>query len=52
MAPERGPRERGVRYASVEGHPFPIVWAIVGGIVLVSVANLLMRPHYVARYAR
>lgn len=37
---------------TIGGHPFPVVWAIIGGIVLVTVANLLMRPHYVDRYAR
>ena len=28
---------------AIGGHPFPIVWAIVGGIVLVGVSHLLMR---------
>jgi uncharacterized membrane protein YeaQ/YmgE (transglycosylase-associated protein family) len=37
---------------TIGGHPFPIVWSIVGGILLVAVANLLMRPRYVDRYAR
>jgi uncharacterized membrane protein YeaQ/YmgE (transglycosylase-associated protein family) len=37
---------------TIDGHPFPIVWSIVGGILLVAVANLLMRPRYVNRYAR
>ncbi len=32
-------------------HPFPIVWSIVGGIVLVAISNALMRPRY-DRYAR
>ena len=37
----------------VEGHPFPIVWSIVGGIVLVGVAHMLMRPSgYMHRYVR
>ena len=38
---------------TIGGHPFPVVWAIVGGIVLVTVANLLTRPRYIgSRYAR
>jgi uncharacterized membrane protein YeaQ/YmgE (transglycosylase-associated protein family) len=28
----------------VGGHPFPIVWSILGGIVLVAIAHVLMRP--------
>jgi uncharacterized membrane protein YeaQ/YmgE (transglycosylase-associated protein family) len=36
----------------IEGHRFPIVWSIVGGIVLVGVAHLLMRPRYAGRYVR
>jgi uncharacterized membrane protein YeaQ/YmgE (transglycosylase-associated protein family) len=35
---------------TIEGHRFPIVWSIVGGIVLVSVAHLLMRPRYAHRF--
>jgi uncharacterized membrane protein YeaQ/YmgE (transglycosylase-associated protein family) len=31
---------------TIGGHPFPIVWSIVGGIVLVGLAHVLMRPHY------
>jgi uncharacterized membrane protein YeaQ/YmgE (transglycosylase-associated protein family) len=27
---------------SVEGHPFPIVWSIVGGIILVAIAHALL----------
>jgi hypothetical protein len=38
---------------TVEGHPFPIVWSIVGGIVLVAIAHMLMRPSgYMHRYVR
>jgi uncharacterized membrane protein YeaQ/YmgE (transglycosylase-associated protein family) len=38
---------------AVEGHPFPIVWAILGGIVLVGIAHMLMRPSgYMHRYVR
>lgn len=36
---------------SVGGHPFPIFWSIVGGIVLVALAHLLVRPRYIGRYA-
>jgi uncharacterized membrane protein YeaQ/YmgE (transglycosylase-associated protein family) len=35
---------------AIDGHPFPIAWSILGGIVLVAVAHVLMRPrftHYV-----
>ena len=31
---------------TVGGHPFPIVWSILGGIVLVAIAHALMRPSY------
>jgi uncharacterized membrane protein YeaQ/YmgE (transglycosylase-associated protein family) len=35
----------------IEGHPFPIVWSIVGGIVLVAIAHALTRPTgYFHRY--
>ena len=38
---------------SIGGHPFPIVWSIVGGIVLVFIAHLLTRPTgYIDRYVR
>jgi len=37
---------------AIDGHRFPIVWSIVGGIVLVGVAHVLMRPRYGGRYAR
>ncbi len=36
---------------SIGGHPFPIFWSIVGGIVLVVVAHLLVRPRYVTRWS-
>jgi uncharacterized membrane protein YeaQ/YmgE (transglycosylase-associated protein family) len=32
---------------SIEGHPFPIVWSIVGGVVLVGIAHALTRRRYV-----
>ena len=31
---------------SIEGHPFPIVWSIIGGLVLVLIAHALTRPRY------
>jgi uncharacterized membrane protein YeaQ/YmgE (transglycosylase-associated protein family) len=38
---------------AIDGHPFPIVWSIIGGIVLVAIAHMLMRPSgYVHRYVR
>lgn len=27
-------------------HPFPIVWSILGGMLLVALAHVLMRPAY------
>ncbi len=35
----------------IGGLPFPIVWSILGGIVLVALSNVLIRPRY-DRYAR
>jgi uncharacterized membrane protein YeaQ/YmgE (transglycosylase-associated protein family) len=32
---------------AIEGHPFPIVWSIVGGAVLVGIAHALTRRRYV-----
>jgi uncharacterized membrane protein YeaQ/YmgE (transglycosylase-associated protein family) len=37
---------------TIGGHPFPVVWSIVGGIVLVAIAHALMRPHYSGRFVR
>jgi hypothetical protein len=31
---------------AIGGHPFPIVWSIVGGLVLVAGTHALMRPRY------
>jgi uncharacterized membrane protein YeaQ/YmgE (transglycosylase-associated protein family) len=31
---------------AIGGHPFPIVWSIVGGFVLVAGAHVLMRPRF------
>jgi uncharacterized membrane protein YeaQ/YmgE (transglycosylase-associated protein family) len=35
---------------AIGGHPFPIIWSIVGGLVLVIVAHGLTRPRF--RYVR
>jgi uncharacterized membrane protein YeaQ/YmgE (transglycosylase-associated protein family) len=35
----------------IEGHPFPVLWSIVGGMVLVVIAHALTRPRYVDRHA-
>jgi uncharacterized membrane protein YeaQ/YmgE (transglycosylase-associated protein family) len=37
---------------TIGGHLFPIVWSIVGGMVLVGLAHMLMRPYYRDRYVR
>jgi hypothetical protein len=29
---------------SIDGRPFPIVWSILGGALLVAVLNLITRP--------
>lgn len=34
---------------SIDDHVFPIFWSIIGGIVLVVLAHLLVRPRYVSR---
>jgi uncharacterized membrane protein YeaQ/YmgE (transglycosylase-associated protein family) len=33
----------------IGGHPFPVVWSILGGIVLVAIAHLVMRPSFSRR---
>jgi uncharacterized membrane protein YeaQ/YmgE (transglycosylase-associated protein family) len=35
---------------SIGDRPFPIFWSIVGGIVLVALAHVLVRPRYVGRF--
>jgi len=35
---------------AIDNHPFPIVWSIIGGLVLVVLAHALMWPRY--RYVR
>jgi uncharacterized membrane protein YeaQ/YmgE (transglycosylase-associated protein family) len=37
---------------AIGGHPFPIVWSIVGGMVLVAITHVLRRPGYVGRFVR
>jgi uncharacterized membrane protein YeaQ/YmgE (transglycosylase-associated protein family) len=34
---------------AIAGHPFPIVWSIIGGMLLVLLAHALTRPRYVLR---
>ena len=31
---------------AIGGHPFPILWSIIGGMILVALAHALMRPRY------
>jgi len=33
----------------VAGHPFPIVWSVIGGMLLVALAHVLVRPRFVYR---
>src|SRR5580658_3197386 len=37
---------------TIDGPRFPIVWSIVGGIVLVGVAHMLRGQRYAGRYVR
>ncbi|HEU5481274.1 MAG TPA: hypothetical protein VFU90_15620 [Candidatus Tumulicola sp.] len=30
----------------IAGHPFPIVWSIIGGFLLAALAHALVRPRY------
>jgi uncharacterized membrane protein YeaQ/YmgE (transglycosylase-associated protein family) len=30
----------------IGGHPFPIVWSILGGLLLAALAHALVRPRY------
>jgi hypothetical protein len=32
---------------AVAGHPFPILWSVIGGLLLVLIAHALTRPRYV-----
>jgi hypothetical protein len=32
---------------AIAGHPFPILWSIVGGLILVAIAHALSRPRYI-----
>jgi uncharacterized membrane protein YeaQ/YmgE (transglycosylase-associated protein family) len=37
----------------IGGHPFPMVWSIIGGVVLVAIAHGLTRPpRFVDRFGR
>ena len=33
----------------VAGHPFPILWSVIGGMILVALAHMLVRPRLVYR---
>jgi uncharacterized membrane protein YeaQ/YmgE (transglycosylase-associated protein family) len=35
---------------AVAGHRFPIVWSIIGGVLLAALAHALMRPRYVSTW--
>jgi uncharacterized membrane protein YeaQ/YmgE (transglycosylase-associated protein family) len=35
---------------SIGGHPFPIVWSIVGGTILAALAHAFVRPRYVSSW--
>jgi uncharacterized membrane protein YeaQ/YmgE (transglycosylase-associated protein family) len=35
---------------TVAERPFPIFWSIVGGILLVGIAHVLIRPRYIGRF--
>jgi uncharacterized membrane protein YeaQ/YmgE (transglycosylase-associated protein family) len=35
---------------AIGGHPFPIIWSIIGGLILVILAHGLTRPRF--RYVR
>ncbi len=37
---------------TIGGHPFPIVWSIVGGIALVAIAHAMMGPRFANRFVR
>jgi uncharacterized membrane protein YeaQ/YmgE (transglycosylase-associated protein family) len=34
---------------AIAGRPFPIVWSIIGGIILVALAHALTGPRYILR---
>jgi uncharacterized membrane protein YeaQ/YmgE (transglycosylase-associated protein family) len=40
----------GILSISVGGHAFPILWSIVGGVLLVVLAHLLVRPRAVRSF--
>jgi uncharacterized membrane protein YeaQ/YmgE (transglycosylase-associated protein family) len=37
---------------AIGGHPFPIFWSIIGGMLLVAITHALTRPGYVGRFVR
>jgi uncharacterized membrane protein YeaQ/YmgE (transglycosylase-associated protein family) len=34
---------------AIDGHPFPVVWSILGGMLLVTIAHVLTRPSWSRR---
>jgi uncharacterized membrane protein YeaQ/YmgE (transglycosylase-associated protein family) len=32
---------------AVAGHPFPVAWSILGGVIMVAFAHALTRPRYI-----
>jgi uncharacterized membrane protein YeaQ/YmgE (transglycosylase-associated protein family) len=38
-----------IAVVAVAGHPFPILWSILGGIALVALAHALTRPRFIFR---
>ena len=32
---------------AIGGHPFPVVWSVIGGMILVALAHALVRPRYI-----
>jgi uncharacterized membrane protein YeaQ/YmgE (transglycosylase-associated protein family) len=34
---------------AIDGHPFPVVWSILGGMLLVTIAHVFTRPSWARR---
>jgi len=37
---------------SIDGRPFPIFWSVVGGVLLVILAHMVVRPRHFGPYPR
>ena len=48
---ERGLHLPALFVVTIHHHPFPILWSILGGILLVVLAHALTRPRYIDRHA-